>query len=556
MIKSSSFSRTLAAIFFGTVVCIGAFHEYLSCFVSVVLSILLIVFCIFNKKMLVQFDLTSVFLYITVSLYGLSSLWAIDSGMALVGFFKFLPLVLFAMALMQLSCREYILKLLPYFASLLTIVTAICSFIAPISEHFLVAGRFSGSFQYPNTFALFLLISELLLISKCALNKWDVASILVLLSGIVYTGSRTVFVLTVVANVAIVYFTKSGKTKLIFSGVIILTLALASAYGFIFGGVFNRLTEISLNESTFIGRILYFVDALPQVLSHPFGLGYMGYYYIQPTFQSGVYSVAYAHNDLLQLMLDVGWIPALLFIVVVFKKVFSKSTSVSRKIIILTYFSHCCFDFDLQFIAVFFLGILLLGDDALKPYELHKKTVMCCTVSVIFAISSLYMGIALALSRCGKLEASRTLYPYYTSNNIKLMSKITDWDELRKLSDEVHGQNEELLLPLCVDARYAYSKGDFGTLISVKREIIKRAPFAYQEYEEYAFMLIKGIELYTKAGDRGSAKICASELISLRQQLRDVESKLSGMGKKIKDQPILEFPESVETYIDSLEAAK
>ena len=64
-----------------------------------------------------------------------------------------------------------------------------------VSNLFLVSERLSGFFQYPNTFALFLLISELLLLKKINLKIIDYITLAVLIGGLLYTGSRTVFLL-------------------------------------------------------------------------------------------------------------------------------------------------------------------------------------------------------------------------------------------------------------------------------------------------------------------------------------------------------------------------
>lgn len=53
----------------------------------------------------------------------------------------------------------------------------------------------------------------------------------------------------------------------------------------------ERFYVFSIKESTFVGRLLYYYDALPVIRKNPFGLGYMGYYYIQQSIQTGVYFV-------------------------------------------------------------------------------------------------------------------------------------------------------------------------------------------------------------------------------------------------------------------------
>ena len=70
---------------------------------------------------------------------------------------------------------------------------------------------------------------------------------------------------------------------------------------------------LSLNESTFIGRIIYFKYGLRLIAKNPFGLGYLGFYYTEQFNQTAVYSVRYIHNELLQLLLDIGWLPAAFF---------------------------------------------------------------------------------------------------------------------------------------------------------------------------------------------------------------------------------------------------
>ena len=73
---------------------------------------------------------------------------------------------------------------------------------------------------------------------------------------------------------------------------VILAVAAGSA------GILERFTNISFEQVRFSGRILYVQDALPLILKHPFGLGYYGYYFIQQSVQTGVYTGVNAHNEL------------------------------------------------------------------------------------------------------------------------------------------------------------------------------------------------------------------------------------------------------------------
>ena len=61
-------------------------------------------FCyIWQKKLSIRFNMLLTALLALLAGYLLSPFWAVDSGMALLGFFKFLPAALFWLLLMQLG---------------------------------------------------------------------------------------------------------------------------------------------------------------------------------------------------------------------------------------------------------------------------------------------------------------------------------------------------------------------------------------------------------------------------------------------------------------------
>ena len=154
----------------------------------------------------------------------------------------------------------------------------------------------------------------------------------VLMVLVFLTGSRTVFIFLGLTVIAFFFTLKNKKLKrnllIIFGGMVLVSVAVV----FITDSVqtVGRFLTISLESSTFLGRILYYLDALPVILKHPFGLGYYGYYFSQGTFQTGVYSVAFVHNSALQFLLDVGWIPSLLIFFVIGASFFSKKSDLRQ----------------------------------------------------------------------------------------------------------------------------------------------------------------------------------------------------------------------------------
>lgn len=552
------FSDTYAAewILLLSLVLSGGFNEYVGCVLSAIISVLLIVKIAQNRKLVVNINITSLSIAVITLLYLISCFYAIDSGMAFVGFLKFLPVLLYMLLLMQdKGIKERLIALLPYVALALGVLSLVLMYIPITKDYFTVSERMAGFLQYPNTFALFLLVGELTALSKEKLKPIDIISALLLIILLLFTGSRAVFILAVFSNVLIIFFRKGRKNKIILCTVLAaLVLAVLLLLPLLKSNeIFSRYFTISFGESTFVGRLLYYADAFPVILRHPFGLGYMGYYYVQQSIQTGVYSVMFIHNDFLQLLLDVGWIPCLLFVVGIIKSFFRKGNSAGKRIILLTVFLHCLFDFDLQFISMFFILLLFLNYNDGKQLELKKGAVFVFSF-VITGLLSLYFAVALGLAHFGFNQAADSMFPGNTQNKVDLLIAEDDIVTQNEIADRIISQNEYVQIAYSAKARYAFSQGDFESLISYKNKIFQIAPFSYDEYEDYCYMLIQGIQLYKQAGDEYSTEVCEQQLLKTADRLDRLDDKLSNLGRKIVDQPKTDLPDDIVKYINSLES--
>ena len=449
---------------------------------------------------------------------------------------------------------ESLIQCIPYMAVVMTVVSFVGMLIPGLTETFSVAGRLAGFFQYPNTFALFLLVAELLLLSQKERKIPHYFMMVIIVIGLLLTGSRTVFVLAILANLTMVLINRNRKVRLAgILGIIIVILTIV-IYAIFFGGTdaIVRLFRISLEESTFVGRILYFVDALPLVIKNPFGLGYMGYYYKQQSIQTGLYSVRSIHNDFLQIMLDIGWIPCVTFVIAIVKTFIKKNVSIERKVILGVMVLHSCFDFNLQFIAMFWLMLLFIESKEGKMIHIKKGQKLLVGGAVGIIGLSVYLGLSMFLFYLGDYKSSYNIYPGNTQAATMLLMEQDDIEKAGKIADKILKQNQYVTVAYSAKARQAYANGDFGAMIYNKNEIFRLAPFVYEEYEDYCYMLINGLSLYQKAGDLKSANICRQELISIETKLKEAEKKISVLGRKIKDQPITQLPEEITKYIDEL----
>lgn len=550
---------------------VGGFNEHISCLLSCALLVYLFVKYTSKKELCYSHSLFAVSVTVICLAYGLTCFWAIDSGMAFIGFLKFLPILLYFVAMQQSEKKIGVLNFIPYFAAVLVIVSAIGAQIPGVKSLFLIAGRFAGVFQYPNTFALFLLICELLLLKKFKFRIFDCISMIILAGGVFYTGSRTVFVLFFLANFVLLLalVKKSVRIAIIISSVVAAFALVGLLYVFRDNPIASRYLNMDFGASTFVGRLLYFVDALPLIFKYPFGMGYMGYYYVQHTVQTGVYNVIYAHNDFLQLFLDVGIIPAALFIAAVGKYFFDKKVRLAQKIIVATFCLHTLFDFNLQYIAMFWFLIILMSEGEAKsekeetkpkskkksvPDDIRviKKSVVVKPLMIVLFVVNLYMAVALALAYYNVNDPAFAMYPYNTRCNLVILEQEEDLQEANELADHIIKQNDNYFAPYSVKSKYAYSKGDFVGVINNKHEVFARYPFRYTEYKEYCTMLINGAIAFAEQGDVKSANICNDEVIATAERLASNKDRLSKLGKMIDEQPVLRISKNILEYIDKL----
>lgn len=334
-------------------VCIGGFYTWLSIPVSGLLFYYLFLYARREKHLNFYFNLSSAAVLAVYLGFCLTPLWAADKGMAVFSIIRYLPLVLYMLLLMQMSAdeRRCAFSLIPLSGAGMALLSFVLQFIPALTEHFTVNGRLSGFFQYPNTFALFLLIGFYIQGTKEKRSLWDIGIDFVLISGIVLSGSRAVFVLLIAAALLLVICRRSVKFTLLVIALLVLSLSASFLLSHLETlNNSDRFTAISLTSSTFLGRLLYYKDALRVIIRNPFGLGYWGYQALEGSFQTGSYSVAFVHNGLLQLMLDIGWIPSLLLAAAFIKTLWTKKTPLQIKGLLLITLAHCMFDFDILYV--------------------------------------------------------------------------------------------------------------------------------------------------------------------------------------------------------------
>ncbi len=539
----------------------GGFHPFVSAFASVFLLVYFVILTHKNNGADIKLNVYFITFAVISLFYLVSVFWAVDKFSAVLGFFKFLPIPLFLLCGMQVDgaeLKEQIIKTIPLLGIFMTVISAVFTQIPVLSDYFSVAGRISGFFEYSNTFSLFLLLGIIIV-------GWDkgnfllqIAEISVLLFGIVYSGTRTVIVMLFPVVILLLIRQKNRKFTFVVAGVIIVLFGAAAGYGIIKGdfSVFGRFMKISLKSSTLLGRLLYNKDALRVAIKHPFGLGFLGFYYIEQTVQTGVYAVQFVHNDWLQIILDVGFIPFALLLFSFIKFMFSKNINGLYKAIIGTLAFHCLFDFDFQFVSVFLLFSVLLPFESGKAVRI-KQNMPVSFISVIVALFGVYFGIidALWLFKCYELSDKISFIPN-TEAQISMLEIEEDVSAANEIADKILSHNGYIEGAYRAKAFYYYSSGDFGEMIANKEKAIEYAPYNAEEYEEYAYMLLVGRKLYLENGDSESADFCTERLLSIEDKLNAVKLKTDKLAFEIKDKPVFELSEETQKEIKTIKNEK
>lgn len=485
--------------------------------------------------------------------YGFSSIWAVDSGMALFGFVKFLPLPLFVFAIEQLEDIKsiHLLSYVPMSGAIMVIASWLLGIIPIIQTFFRVNNRLAGFFQYPNTFALYLIMGLIVLISDEKWNKKKVLVAAILFVGIVFTGSRTGFVLLVFMTLCYIVLLNDKKVRLGLLGALTMVVAVTGVFVLVTGNTSTagRYLTTSLSSSTFLGRLLYFKDAFPVIAKHPLGLGYMGYYYSQGSFQTGVYSVVNVHNELLQLLLDVGWIPTALFVWAVIRGVI-KGNRQTRMLILFTIL-HSMMDFNLQFLSIFF--ILLTAVDSyertiITVEKKHMPVVVMTAISIGWV--SFYFGVGSSLVYFKMYTEAVAVYPGNTDAWMKLLVEAQDVEDMERIADKILKLNPNNALANSAKARVAYSKGDFGNMIVYKQQAIKYSKYSLEEYLDYFDMLYVGYQLYLEYGDLESAEECIKCIRAIPDMIEMVLDESDPLAYKINDKPELELPDEYQEILN------
>lgn len=491
---------------------------------------------------------------------GISVFAGISHGDSFYGFVRLMAAGVWILLLMQLTeeDRRRGLSILPSAAVFMLAVCAGMYLIPEIRGYVFANNRLAGLFQYSNTMALFLLIALIIftLNGKYAKAKWKrYAYPVILLVGILWTGSRTTFVMTVIVMLLLSFFQKEIRRQYL----LLMTVGIAGAacFAVLFQNTssIGRFLTIIGQSSTLIGRILYWTDGLEILTRHPMGVGYMGFFFMQQSVQSGVYTVRYLHNEWLQMALDYGVIFLAAFIYLFIHQM-RKSAGVMRWILAVIGI-HMVMDFDLQYMSMVWLFLSCMDWQEGKRIELlFKENKSMKGIALLAAAGSagvfLWLGIANLCYETGAYDVSAAIYPWSVETREKQMISAKSVDEAEKTAKALLKLNPYDAAAYDMLALVAQEEKEYMDMIHYKKEAVKRQKYRTEEYEDYVVMLRKAISYYEEK-DSKNYQTCVEELLQVEDILEDVEKTTSPLAYRIYDKPELELSEKSLKYIEQFQ---
>lgn len=519
----------------------GGYFIFSSAVIGIVLTLLFIGEILKDGKYCFAGDMNMLSLTVMAGMYLGTAIWAIDQGMAVMGFVKFFPVLLWAVYICgHLELKEKLIQTLPYLGSLMTLFSILMMQFKVFKSWVTVAGRLAGFFQYPNTYAVFMLVCFLVAIwnfERDNIDYWNIFHIVMAVTGIVLSGSRTVYVLFALTAVFLVIRKKEFRKLAVIAvgaGVIIILINLLTGNG----NIVQRIMTISTSESTLLGRLLYWKDAGKLIVKHPFGMGYYGYYYLEQEIQTGVYSVANVHNELIQLILDIGIVPAVIVFGNLIRCILKCERGSRDQIILILLLLHSLFDYDFQFMIIWMVMVLFLDFHNLKEVKIPVLTrVVIVLTGIGVVILSCMVGSSDIMYIQGNSKQALKLYSGNMQARINQLSEAKDASEMKKSAENILKRNEHIAVAYSALASAAFSDGDTNSFIKYKLTAIELAPYQYDEYTDYLNTLLYCADQYLTDDDLQSARTCVLRAAQIPELLDKVDKKTSDISWKIKDTP-------------------
>ena len=519
----------------------GLAQHYQLLFAGIIIMLLLLYRRFVNKELLIYKNAYLICGVIILLSAVASVFWGESHGDSIYGLCRIVTLILFGLLLMQYNEEERVevRSFIPFICAAMTVLSAVMFLMPGLSKYVFVNQRLAGFFQYPNTYALFLLLGLYLYIKEKQVSwKQPTGFVIpmILLAGILWTGSRTTFVImTLMLVYLLIRYRDVRKSYLL---LFIIGAVVVAIYLLLSGNLtsIGRFMTIGGQNSTLWGRLLYDKDAIRMIIKRPYGYGYLGYYLAQQALQHGVYTVRFCHNDWLQMALDYG-VLAMLALIYIFVHALLNGNDISRGALILIA-AHMLFEFDLQYGYMVFILMLFLDLDEGQAIHLKNKALMIVLIPI--ALAFLWLGGADLLAVRGDYEASHHMYPWAADVEMHAMAAENELDKQNNYALHLIHSLSHCGVAYDVRAIYEEGEGNYLEMLANKKQAVEYQKYNITKYREYDAMIQEAMAYY-KDRDSQAYEKCRAYQDDLSDMLANLQFETDPLAYKIKDKPVFEI---------------
>lgn len=525
------------------------------------------------KTAQVDLDLPAVFLLGIFILSILAVFTGIDWGMGIIGLhgpFMILVGYYFVQALYE-RIPALTLKRLVLWNIAITCLVSIGGYILPDLNKmsWVIDGRIAGPLQYANSYAAILMVGMLWLLVDQPLKpieQWGFG--MVMGTTLILTFSRSALWLTLGGIIIILVhlFWQSGyKAIEIRVGTII-----GSASSIILGfglailkqaTLIGRLSESVQSASEFQTRLLYYQDAFHILMSKPWGLGYLGYFYYQRCVQTGsTYHVRYVHSSLLQMSLDYGLVAGLMLIGLALVLIFRGKKYWPMNWILLLLFGHSMIDLDAQFPYIWWMIWLLAfykdkdkdktqaQADGFHIFLKVKRGWVLVAMSILILWLGYFTTVTL-LDDQKEYEKALGLYPVYTEAAKNLLSpQSLDATSVQRAWKVVE-RNPYIMQGWEVIKIDALQKDEMSLAVSAAARMVAINPLNIRQYEQYGQTLVLAARVAYYGGNYEESKAYLAVLEGLPATI-NLLAKESDTDYNVNHKPELSVTQTLNELLE------
>ncbi len=469
--------------------------------------------------------------------------WGIDKGESFIGLLHVCSMFLFRLTYLQLPdrCRCKVIELLPDIGVAMTLLAALLSLVPACKDLFIEGGRLAGTFQYANTYGLFILLG-IGVLHHVAKGRQTFIYYLILAMGLYLSGSRTIWLLYICMEVWFLLTGYHFDIRVILCAVLLPAAIVITSVYIGLDSPAGRFMTIGAMESTFLGRLLYVADAIPMLSRYPLGMGYMGYFYLQQAMQTGVYRVRFVHNDILQIGLDFGIPILVIFLGCITKAFLDKGKPKIEKELLAVILMGSLFDFHLQYQSLMWLLIMLLCDGGGKKIHIRMaspKGIFALFAGILTSLVFLLNAAGQAAYLAGEYDTACRIAFWNSDAQLYRMLSQNTLDESAACAEKIVMDNPYQKEAHQILAYYYMMEKDYLKMADEYEKVLSLDHYNESAYDEYSWLLIDAETQCREEGRDSEGLVMMDKLSKINDMKEDAIRNTSYLAYLIDDKPKL-----------------